>query len=545
MINFEYVKNYLISNKIIFPTNQYDNNMSGFQNYGHNGLKMKNNIIEQWRKIFFEDNIYEIDAPTISSEKILSRSGHIQKFNDLGLVYFDKTTKEIKKVLRVDHLIEDKIAELKLNIQYTEDKDFITNFIEKYNLYDKENEYFELKPMSLMFKMDNLTEQLYLRPELAQTMFIEFKQFYNYNNNKLPFGIAQVGKSYRNEISDKAFTRLREFTQAEIEYFYNPFQEIIFRIPDEDLSKKCLILSNKMQENNEEQKEITLLQLPEYVNNPIILGYIYKLYLFAQSIGLNMNKVRFRQHKTTEKAHYAKDCWDVEAEIFGKWLEITGLADRGDYDLTTHNRNNEFYVKKSDTKIKKYNLKPNTKKIFELYDKETAIKKINECKLFAKTTILEFEDLANINKEHYLIEEYNDYEYIIPHVIEPSLGIDRIFYTMICHNLFLRDDGKRPYLVIPKIIQLYDFALAQLSNNKSLLDKLKEYSLILKKYKIYYDMSNTSIGKRYTRTDELGIQYTITIDFDTLKDDTVTIRNCKDMSQIRCSIKCIDKYLFS
>lgn len=116
---------------------------------------------------------------------------------------------------------------------------------------------------------------------------------------------------------------------------------------------------------------------------------------------------------------------------------------------------------------------------------------------------------------------------------------------MICHNLFLREDCKRPYLVIPKIIELYDFTLAQLSNNKSLLDKLKEYSLILKKYKIYYDMSNTSNGKRYTRTDELGIQYTITIDFDTLKDDTVTIRNCKDMSQIRCSIKCIDKYLFS
>jgi glycyl-tRNA synthetase len=542
MINFEYIKNYLISNKIIFPTNQYDNNMSGFQNYGPIGFKMKNNIIEQWRKIFFEDNIYEIDAPTISSEKVLSRSGHIQKFNDLGLVYFDKTTNQIKKVLRVDHLIEDKIAELKLDIQYTEDKYFITNFIEKYNLYDKGNEYFELKPMSLMFKMDNLTEQLYLRPELAQTMFIEFKQFYNYNNNKLPFGIAQVGKSYRNEISDKAFTRLREFTQAEIEYFYNPFQENTFVIPDKDLSKKCLILSNIMQENNEEQKEITLLQLSEYVNNPIILGYIYKLYLFAQSIGLNMSKVRFRQHKTTEKAHYAKDCWDLEADIFGKWLEISGLADRGDYDLSTHNRNNEFYVKKSEDKIKKYNVKPNIKKILELYDKETAIKKINECKSFLETTNFRIEDLS---KDHYLIEEYYDYEYIIPHVIEPSLGIDRIFYTMICHNLFLREDGKRPYLVIPKRIQTYDFALAQLSNNKSLLDKLNEYSLMLNKYKIYYDYSNTSIGKRYTRTDELGIQYTITIDFDTLKDDTITIRNCKDMSQIRCSIKSIDEYLFS
>lgn len=540
MINVEYIKKYLISNKIIFPTNTHDNNMTGFQNYGPIGIKMKNNIIEQWRQIFFESDTYEIDAPSISSEVVLSRSGHINKFNDLGIIFIDNITNKLIEVVRADHYIEDKIVELKLDIVYDDNIDFIMEFMKKHNLYDKDKVNIEIKPISLMFKMDNLQEQLYLRPELAQTMFIEFKQFYNYNNNKLPFGLAQVGKSYRNEISDKSFIRLREFTQAEIEYFYNPHKRNEFIIPKEHFDNKCFILSGKMQEENLQEKEIFLSELATYISNPIILKYLYKLYLFAQSVGMNMNKIRFRQHKFNEKAHYSKDCWDLESNIFGKWLEIAGLADRGDYDLSTHNKDTEFLIKKNDDRIKKYRLKPNIKEFFKLYDNETAIQMIKEYK---PQIIDSVQMLESIDRSKYTIEEFYDYEYIIPHVIEPSLGIDRIFYTIICHNLFLRDDGKRPYLTLPRTIQVYDFAFAQLSNNESLINKMREYSFLSRKYKIYYDMSGTSIGKRYTRSDELGIQYTITIDFDTLTDNSVTIRNCKDMKQIRCSINEIENYI--
>jgi len=537
MINTEYIKNYLISNKIIFPTNAHDNNMTGFQNYGPIGLKMKNNIVEQWRKIFFENNIFEIEAPAISTERVLSRSGHTKKFNDLGIIFLENNTNKVINIERADHFIEDKIIELGLGQEYVETTDFILEFLEKYNLYEKDKVHVEIKPVSLMFKIEGLTEELYLRPELAQTIFIEFKEFYDYNNKKLPFGLAQVGKSYRNEISDKSFVRLREFTQAEIEYFYNPFAENKFIIPKEHRSNKCFILSEQMQLENLEEKEITLLNLVDYIKNPIILKYIYKLYLFSISIGLDMNKVRFRQHKSNEMAHYANDCWDLEANIFGKWLEISGLADRGDYDLKTHNKNNDFLVKKNDIGIKKYKLKPNVSEFKKLYSKDIVIEMIKQY----KATVVDSLDFIDISK--YIIEEFYDYEYIVPNVIEPSLGIDRIFYTMICHNLKLREDGKRPYLTIPKNIQIWSFALSQLSNHDMLLSKLGEYSYLSEKYKIYFDMSGTSIGKRYTRSDELGIQYTVTIDFDTLKDDTVTVRDSWNMSQIRCSILDIDKYM--
>lgn len=202
MINTEYIKNYLTSNKIIFTTNIHDNNMTGFQNYGPIALKMKNNIIEQWKKIFFEDNIFEIECPAISTEKVLSRSGHTKKFNDLAIIFLENVTNKIIKIVRADHYIEDNISELKLDIVYIENNDFIVQFLDKYNLYEKDKVHIEIKPVSLMFKMDNLVEELYLRPELAQTMFTEFKQFYDYNNKQLPFGLAQVGKSYRNEISE-------------------------------------------------------------------------------------------------------------------------------------------------------------------------------------------------------------------------------------------------------------------------------------------------------------------------------------------------------
>jgi glycyl-tRNA synthetase len=537
MINNEYIKNYLNSNKIIFPTNTHDNNMAGFQNYGPIGVKMKNNIIEQWRKIFIEDNIYEIEAPAISTKQVLSRSGHIKKFNDLGIIFFEKKTNKIINIARADHFIEDKIIELNLNDKYIESNDYILDFLEKHNLYEKSNVYVEIKPISLMFKIENLTEELYLRPELAQTIFIEFKDFYEHNNKKLPFGIAQVGKSYRNEISDKSFVRLREFTQAEIELFYNPFDENKFTIPQEHWTAKCFILSEEMQQNNLEEKEITLSNLVDYIKNPIVLKYIYKLYLFSVSIGLDMNKVRFRQHKSNEMAHYANDCWDFEANIFGKWLEISGLADRGDYDLKTHNKNNNFLIKKNEIGIKKYKLKPNIVEFKKTHNGDILIEMIK------KYPVTVVDSLEMIDMSTYIVEEFYDYEYIVPSVIEPSLGIDRIFYTMICHNLKLRDDGKRPFLTIGKNIQIWSFALSQLSNHDSLLDKLKEYSYLKEKYKIYFDMSATSIGKRYTRSDELGIRYTLTIDFTTLTDDTVTVRDSWTMSQIRCPISDIEKYI--
>ena len=549
MINPDYIKNYLIENKIIFPTNIHDGGQSGFQNYGPIGLRIKNNIINAWRDNFVcfdrKINIFEIDSPVVSSHKVLTRSGHVHKFNDLCIVFKDIQTNNIISVKRADHYVEEQIDLLKLDNQtYIEDVQFITNFLDSNNLYDKHTLFFEIVPISLMFRMENngctLKESLYLRPEIAQTIFVEFKQFYDYNNSRLPFGISQVGKSYRNEISDKTFVRLREFTQAEVEFFYNPYDKFDFVIPLEYLNKKVFILDIQTQIDNPDSnydinnKQVNLSELDIIISNPIVRMFVFRLYLFAQQIGLDIEKLRFRQHKPDEKAHYANDCWDLEANIFGKWLEITGIADRGNYDLTVHDYNDSFKVKKSTEPIIKYKLVPKTKEIFKNYPKEQALEIVKKY----KEVIISLDEKNNIDsnlypEEFYNLEEIKFYEMITPSVVEPSLGIDRIFYSLIIHNLKIRYDTTRPYLLLPKKISPYDFALLQLSSHPDLINKLYQFINKLSGFNIFTDLSSTTIGKRYTRADELGINNCITIDFDTLKDNTVTIRNIYNMKQIR------------
>jgi glycyl-tRNA synthetase len=297
MITTEYVKKYLIENKIIFPTNQHDNGQAGFQNYGPIGLKIKNKIIDEWRNVFINKatNIFEIEAPVISSETVLTRSGHVQKFNDLGIIFYDKNTNKVKYIKRADHFVEDKMIELNLiHIVFEENEQFVMNFLMTNNLVDQQTEYVEIKPISLMFKMDGMKETLYLRPEIAQTIFTEFKHFYEYNNCKLPFGIAQTGHSYRNEICDKPFVRLREFTQAEIEYFYLPSDEKINSTFNFNYDKPINILSANMQNNNSEINscfQININDLSTYISNPILCDFVCKLLVFSENIGLNRNKL--------------------------------------------------------------------------------------------------------------------------------------------------------------------------------------------------------------------------------------------------------------
>jgi glycyl-tRNA synthetase len=538
-INAEFVKNFLIKKKFIFPTNQHDNSQAGFQSYGPIGLKIKNGIINMWRKTFISSNIYEIESPVLLGKPLLTRSGHITKFNDLGIIFYDKSTNKVNSIKRADHFIKEKIKELNLNIIYKEDENFINNFLESNNVYNINEEYIEIKSISLMFKLDNIDEELYLRPELAQTMFIEFKHFYEYNNSKLPFGIAQVGKSFRNEISSKLFVRLKEFQQAEVEYFHNPHDSFEFVIPDDYKNKDCYILSSDMQDNNLNEKKILLSNLDEYTKNPLLRMFIFKLYVFVENIGLNMNKLRFREHNKDEMAHYSKGCWDLECDIFGKWLELAGVTDRSDYDLKNHDKNDLFKIRKNDISTEKYKLIPNKKKIFKNLDAKSGEEFIeNNTMLIIDSK----EELDKMDLNFFIVTKYNHYDFIVPSVIEPSVGIDRVFYALICNNLFLRNDNVRPYLILSKHCQTYDFMLAQLSNHTDLLKKFNELKSKFTNHNIFTDLSSTTIGKRYTRADELGIKYSITIDFDTLVDNTVTVRSIDDMSQVRINIDEVVKY---
>jgi glycyl-tRNA synthetase (class II) len=206
--------------------------------------------------------------------------------------------------------------------------------------------------------------------------------------------------------------------------------------------------------------------------------------------------------------------------------------------LSVHDRDNIFKVKKSDIPDTLYKITLDHKKVLTKYGDSAKL----ILKQFKPITTYDLLSVQwKFDEELYVVSKIKEYQMITPNVIEPSIGIDRIFYTLICHNLSLRDDGKRPLLSLNYNCRVYDCMLAQLSNNEELLTILHDFMETIKNdypnLKVFTDMSSTSIGKRYTRADEIGIQYSLTIDFDTIKDNTVTVRNSKDMKQIRMSFR--------
>ncbi|AYV78868.1 MAG: glycyl-tRNA synthetase [Edafosvirus sp.] len=471
------MKQCLQENQIIIPSYLHYGGFSGFQDYGIVGFMIKQKFLKLWRNhfLFNEDNIEEIETPTIMSYDILKASGHIDKFDDL--VVTDKTG----KCYRADHLIKDHMKEQKLDpsivdtMNKIEMEDYInTNKLTMDEHFQRNFERIKVEPRNLMF---HAGEEYYLRPELAQGIFVNFDQLSSYMKNELPFGISQVGKSYRKEVSPQSFIRMREFTQAEIEYFFDPNNQNHKNF-DTVKHLKIPILSSNMQIKG--LPVDTSIDLETCVKNGLICNQILayflgRIYLFADQIGLDKTKIRFRQHLPQEMAHYAADCWDMECQISGSWIECMGCANRRSFDLESHKI----------TKLKRNNI------------------------------------------------EYHS------HVIEPSFGIDRLLLAIFDHNFKMRkDDNKRTVLSLPYKLCPYEVAIFQLSNKEELISILHQVKASLKNsgFKCYTDMTSTSIGKKYVRTDRIGIKYAITIDFDTLKDNTVTIRERDSTNQIRMQI---------
>lgn len=546
-------KKFLQENGFVFQTNKHDGGYSGFQNYVANGLKIKQRIIDIWRDIFVnrEDDIYEIETPDLTMDKVLKRSGHIDRFNDLVLTYIENN-QEITK--RADHYIEACLAKSydpetnMYNCKKTKSAgemsaDEIKEFIIGNKLIDGD---FKIEPKNLMFKVDDS----YLRPEIAQSMFVEFSEMYKHNGYTLPFGLAQVGKSYRNEISNSSFTRLRSFTQAEVEYFVNPQSKTV---PIYDNSLSVPLLDQDRQEKNLDVIIMTIKEATDknIISNHYIAMFISKLYEFALFLGIDADKIRFRQHMKDEMAHYAKECWDLEVKIDSQWLECAGLAYRGDYDLKAHcvdmvkdedeEKYNDVYVISPKDIMAKYGLETG-RLIMAEYKKNYE----NKIEIEAGNTFSEIELLGiKIPSSMFTYKGKNRVtKNYYPHVIEPSIGIDRVFFALMCHRLKKREsDTNRVVLTINDSLSPYEVMVAQLSKHKDLMPKTEEVIKILMKKGIrcFYDKSSTGIGKRYVRADQIGIPYTVTIDFETLKDDTVTVRNRDTTDQIRVKITDICK----
>ena len=559
MLSTNEIKQHLIAQKFIYPTaNTYQSFCSeskGFSTYGPNGLQLKNNIIRLWRQLFIDEkaDIYEIDTPILLHKQILTNSGHVAKFTD-PVVTNGKT------VHRADHLVENYLHDNNISIDKcveTLQQNELLELVKKYDMIEDSSNA-TIFEKNLMFG----TSDFYLRPELAQGIMVEFTDFYK-SIGKLPFGLAQVGKSYRNEISPHPFTRLREFTQAEVEYFFDPLDQTSENIintkldnmypPDTHINdannSRCVTL--KLSNGQEHYIDIYHALSENIIKHEAIARYILLTFTFVMKLYLPEKSVRFREHASNELAHYAMQCWDLEIKLAdGKWLECAGVSYRGCYDLKCHNVTNENRLSKYDKKLKKYKLKidrlasGDVQKNFYTIFKNKLFDSHEE--IFENVHYVNYSKSNSVNIIETSITRESD---VFPHVIEPSIGIDRIIYALACNNLSKRSDDEHKIMFrLPYYIAPYEIAVFALSNKPDLVEHTKKLiNEYLLRFNVYTDFSSVSIGKKYVRSDAIGIRYAITIDFDTVTVDSftdklsniVTLRdseNCEQVKQHICEI---------
>ncbi|ARF08785.1 glycyl-tRNA synthetase [Catovirus CTV1] len=539
----EQLKTHLEENQFIIPSSKLYGGVNGFHDYGTLGCIVKQKLVNLWRKHFlFEDEVYEVETSILTLPAILKTSGHLDRFFDY--VVYDKE----KKCYRADHIVKEHLKSKNVDSDEVDtwSKDKLEEYI-KQNLCDQLNldKNVSLQTKNLMFHADDM----FLRPETCQHLFGNFDQYLSFYKEKLPFGVAQVGKSYRKEISPKPFTRLLEFTQAEIEFFFDP-KVTTHQKFDTVKTLKVPLYSSRSQLDNTSVQYCTLEEAvnQKIICNQILAYYLGRIYLFSKLIGLREEMIRFRQHLPNEMAHYAADCWDFECMVDGNWLECIGCANRQDYDLKAHSVNKPLTVRRTN-KVNK--IQPVMKEIGKTFKTKSKILSNYLNKLNRTETdmiinhfqhnneyILNIEnEVFNLNK--HMIEIESVYEEYHPHVIEPSFGIDRLIYSIFSQNFSVRtDDEQRIVLSLPKVLSPYEVAIIQLCNDDNIInmvnmirEKLKSNGLLC-----YTDYSGVTIGKRYVRTDKIGIKYAITVDYESLNDNTVTIRERDSMSQIRVKI---------
>lgn len=535
----------------LWPAFELYGGAAGFYDYGPLGAPLKRRIEDIWRQYFvISEGFAEIEAPTIGVEGIYQASGHLSGFSDPLT-----SCKECKEIYRADHLIKHII----------EVPDALSNEEIYKCIKDNEigcpecgGELSEVYEFNLMFKtMIGPGSKMagYLRPETAQGMFINFPRLLRYFRDSLPFAAVQIGKSFRNEISPRqGVIRLREFTQAEAEIFIDPRDKSHPRF-DEIADIKMKFYSQAAQEKGEEE-EMTFGEAVQrgVVAHQALAYYVARTYQFLLTVGVAPDKLRFRQHKADEMAHYAADCWDAEVFLdrLG-WIEIVGVADRTDYDLVAHAKASKvnlsvFVHYDQPVKRKKLVIKPDYKALgprFKARAKAVgeALKALSPEELEASRgdkiyLTLDGErieiDASLVTFE--TVEEEIRGEEVVPHVIEPSFGIDRIIYTVLDHSFYQDDvDGEmRSVLRFSPAVAPIEVAVLPLMDRKELADPAMAIVQELRSsgMRVDYDASG-SIGRRYRRNDEIGTPFDITVDYEIREHGTVTIRDRDSMKQIK------------
>ena len=437
----------------IYPGSEIYGGLANTWDYGPLGVELKNNVKKLWRKKFIQESKYNVglDAAILMNPQTWVASGHVGGFSDPLI-----DCKECKTRHRADKLIEEWAHEQGKDMiaDGMSDEEMI-KFLDDNNIpcptCGKHN-FTSIRKFNLMFKtFQGVTEdakaEIYLRPETAQGIFVNFKNVMRTTRKKLPMGIAQVGKAFRNEITPGNFTfRTREFEQMELEFFCKPGTD---------------------------------LEWHEY----------WKKFCEDWLLGLGMKKenIRLRDHSPEELVFYSKATTDIEYAFPFGWGELWGIADRTDYDLTNH---------------------------------------------------------MNMSKEDFTYLDPETNERYVPYCIEPSLGADRVALAFLCNAYDeeeIAEGDTRTVLHLHPALAPYKVAVLPLS--KKLSEKAEEvYTKLSKKFMCEYDETG-SIGKRYRREDEIGTPYCVTIDFDTLEDKTVTVRDRDTMEQIRLNIEELENWI--
>lgn len=479
-MNYDTVIKFALEEGFYFPACEiYPDAQAGFWDYGPRGVSLKNKYIELWRReLVRRDGMVEIDGSQIMSKSVFIASGHIENFNDPIV-----KCKKCSAIYRADRYIMEHID--MLIPERIDDKEMDQLIIEHNIRCDKcKGELDKVSRFNMMFKViiGPNSEEAYLRPETCQTIFVDFARIFKIMRHKLPLAIAQVGKSFRNEIAPRqSLLRLREFYQAEVEVFCNPNKL-------NDLDKFDSIKDTELRIYDDKLSIYTAEEAveKEVIPNKLIAYYLALLTQFYEKSGIDMNRSRFRRLGDDEKAFYATVAFDFEVQTSIGWLELVACNYRSDYDLSGHMR---------------------------------------------------------VSKENLQVMDVN--ERILPHVFELSMGIDRSLYTILEHSLTEDKEHNRRVLKIkPYLAPVYAGILPLV--NKDGMDKkaLEVFYNLNRDFDLAYDSSG-SIGRRYRRLDEIGAPYAITIDRETLNNNTVTLRERDSMEQERMPIDKLRDHLTS
>jgi glycyl-tRNA synthetase len=532
--------------------------VSGFYTFGPQGAALKSNVEDAWRRRFtVREGHVEIDSPTVMPEAVFEASGHLDGFDDMLI-----ECAECGESHRADHLVED---ETDIEDAESFEPEAVEELIREHDLACPTcgaplvGE--PVEEFNLMFETNigpGSSSPGYLRPETAQGIFVEFPRLSDYARDQLPFGVTQIGRAYRNEISPRrSIIRVREFTQAELELFVDPEED------DPDLSavadRTLRLYSVPEQEADDGGiREYTVREAVDegVVSDPWIAYYLGVASQWYESVGVDVDRFRFRQHLPGERAHYAADCWDAESEVDGDWIEMAGFAYRGDYDLSKHAEHSDerFTVFKQYDEpktVERPAVDPDMSYLGPEYggdaaDVAAAIEALAERDpeaFDADAVTVEVDgDAYEVPTEHtgFAVETVTEAgEHVTPHVVEPSFGVDRLVYTLLDHA-YEEDtvDGEaRTYLDLDPSVAPTFVGVFPLMTEGEMEERAREIAADLRSagLEASYDDSG-NIGRRYRRQDEIGTPFCVTVDHETAEDDTVTVRDRDTTEQVRVPV---------